>query len=1040
MYQKNILVPDLKRLESTILKLKKFFGGSKYKEGIIEIYISNISEQDLKTALEMLKSNFPQFTVLGMSSSQQIFLQDSPSSIALSFTVMENSKTQLFYKKLDEDRDDIVKQASSYAKELKKKIKSVDNVKAIEIYFAGIKFSASDFIEDLSKDLEDIPIFGAVATFNKLPDLSDFSSIGSDDSIIIGGTEYSKGITCAIFYGDDLHVYMDYLFGWEPIGRYMDVCVNQTSDRGITIVSSIDGQKPLDLYKKYLGLEQSENFVQNISEFPLTVERNGVYIGRMPAFYGESGDIFFEGDIHPDEKVRFSYGETDKILNDTRNGAARMDSFGAERLSLIICGNRFNFLRDDYRQEIFYYSEGRIEYPNLILGIGEIYKYKGKGGVLNSALVAVGMREGLSDETFVPIIKETPLRQNKGVIPLAERLAYFLKAMTTELVEAVEEANLANEAKSNFLSNMSHEIRTPINAILGMDEMILREANQEHILEYAQNIHNAGNTLISLVNDVLDFSKIEAGKMDIIPVDYDISSVVNDLVNMIKPKADSKNLELKIDMDSSIPSVLNGDEIRLKQIITNLLVNAVKYTKKGYVKLTIKWEKVSDDYIDFIVSVKDTGIGIKKSDIARLFSPFQRVDEVKNRTVEGSGLGLSITKQLLDLMGSQLVVESRYNKGSNFYFIIRQKVIKWEPVGDYMESFTRAVLTREKYHEKFTAHDVRVLVVDDTPINITVFKGLLKKTQVIIDEALSGSSCLDKTRHKKYDMIFLDHRMPEMDGIETIQILRNEQDNPNKDTVVISLTANAVSGAREQYIEAGFNDYLTKPILPDKLETIMLQYLPKDKVQVNKVSSSRLEDDNIDLSFIDDIEGIILSLGIQNCGSKHNYLNAIKSYTDTAPDNLAAIERFWKSGNIADYTIKVHALKSSSRIIGAMDLSKLAERMEKAGDKKNTELIDKKTDSLLDMYKAIVTSLQEGLEKIAKEDDDKPLMDSEALKEALYTIKELSASFDYDSIVYIIDTINANKVPKESQTLIKDLTNAIKKADWDEITRVLGSI
>ena len=407
------------------------------------------------------------------------------------------------------------------------------------------------------------------------------------------------------------------------------------------------------------------------------------------------------------------------------------------------------------------------------------------------------------------------------------------KRERNELVIASERAIAASEAKSSFLSNVSHEIRTPINAVLGMNEMILRECEDKNILAYSESVRTAGNTLLGLVNDILDFSKIEAGKMEIIPVDYDLSSVINDLVNMIQTKADDKGLKLEIDINRNIPKLLNGDEVRIKQIITNLLTNAVKYTEEGTVTFCIRYDRLPDDPDSVLLKfyVKDTGIGIKKEDIKKLFSKFERIEEERNRNIEGTGLGMSITKRLLEMMDSSLVVESIYGLGSKFSFHLKQRVVKWEEIGDYEAAYKASIGRREKYHEKFRASKAEILVVDDTEVNLEVFKSLLKKTAVKVDTAISGDDGLTLAYDKKYDIIFLDHMMPEKDGIETLHELRSRPKDPNIKTPVICLTANAISGAREYYISEGFDNYLTKPVDSEKLENMILEYLPKEKIE-----------------------------------------------------------------------------------------------------------------------------------------------------------------------------------------------------------------
>ena len=440
----------------------------------------------------------------------------------------------------------------------------------------------------------------------------------------------------------------------------------------------------------------------------------------------------------------------------------------------------------------------------------------------------------------------------------------------TDHIEAVEreqqlESDLKvsearSEAKSVFLSNMSHEIRTPINAVLGMNEMILRESREQSTIEYAENVRNAGNTLLGLVNDILDFSKIEAGKMDIIPVDYDLSSVLNDLVTMIQTRADDKGLKLEVKVDPDIPVELHGDEIRIKQVATNILTNAVKYTEKGSVSLNVGYEDLPEEdgkrMIGLRFSITDTGIGIKEEDMEKLFTAFDRIEEQRNRTIEGTGLGMNITQRLLSMMGSELKVQSEYGKGSTFSFTVKQGVVSDHRIGNYEESYRRTLAQRKRYKEKFTAPDAHVLVVDDTPMNLSVFRSLLKTTLVQIDTAESGYEGIELANRNLYDILFIDHMMPKKDGIETLYEIRAGE-GPNCGTKAVCLTANAVSGAREKYISAGFDDYLTKPIVPEKLEQMIMEYLPEEKLTKIPVTDETSEAPSIPTVLVIDDDEVI---------------------------------------------------------------------------------------------------------------------------------------------------------------------------------------
>lgn len=413
-----------------------------------------------------------------------------------------------------------------------------------------------------------------------------------------------------------------------------------------------------------------------------------------------------------------------------------------------------------------------------------------------------------------------------------ENCLYYERAMIRELEMEKAVAEESARAKSSFLANMSHEIRTPINTILGMNEMILRECDDKEIIAYSENIRSSGSTLLGLVNNILDFSKIEAGRMEIVPVDYDLSSVLNDLVNMIRTRADDKGLDLVLDFDPTTPKALHGDEIRLKQIISNILTNAVKYTDTGSITFRVGCEKKGRDAknVTMTVSVEDTGIGIREEDLSHLFEEFDRLELSRNRNIEGTGLGMSITQRLLTLMGSTLKVESEYGRGSRFFFELDQGVVKWEGLGDYSSSYRQALGKRKAYHEKFTAPTAEVLCVDDSSMNLKVFKSLLKKTRIKVDTAISGEEALSISRDKKYDIIFFDHMMPNKDGIETMHEIRNRRGDPNANTPAICLTANAISGAREMYLAEGFDDYISKPIDSSRLEDLLLEFLPKEKI------------------------------------------------------------------------------------------------------------------------------------------------------------------------------------------------------------------
>ncbi len=620
-----------------------------------------------------------------------------------------------------------------------------------------------------------------------------------------------------------------------------------------------------------------------------------------------------------------------------------------------------------------------------------------------------------------------------------------------ELIDASERAIAASEAKSSFLSSMSHEIRTPINAVLGMNEMILRECSDQNILSYSDSIRTAGNTLLGLINDILDFSKIEAGKMEIIPVDYDLSSVINDLVNMIQTRADDKGLKLELDISRNVPKLLHGDEVRIKQVITNLLTNAVKYTEKGIVTFCIRYEALpgEPDSILLKVYVKDTGIGIRKEDMDKLFSEFNRIEEERNRNVEGTGLGMSITKRLLEMMGSTLEVESVYELGSKFSFQLKQTVVKWEELGDYEISYKAFLGKRARYREKFRAPDAQVLVVDDTEMNLTVFRSLLKQTGVKIDTAASGDEGLALAYDKKYDIIFLDHMMPEKDGIETLHELRSRPKDPNLDTPVICLTANAISGAREKYLAEGFDDYLTKPIDSAKLEEMMAGYLPEEKIQ-------RMEDEPVTDNgserpaemaagdrqglpgFLMEIDELDVGAGIANCGSVEDYITVLKTYADMIEEHAAQIETYWQAGDLRNAMVKIHAMKSTSRIIGAAAIGDLAQELEQAGKDGNAEKVADHIDELLARCRGLGGQLAPLIDPPEEGEDEHPLISEEELREAYALMREAYDAFQIENIDELAASLRDYRIPDAEKARVKDILDAVSSFEYDRLPDILS--
>lgn len=539
------------------------------------------------------------------------------------------------------------------------------------------------------------------------------------------------------------------------------------------------------------------------------------------------------------------------------------------------------------------------------------------------------------------------------------------------LKSAADAAIAAGNAKSQFLAQMSHEIRTPINAVLGMNEMILRENDNADIEEYARNIQSAGNTLLTLINSILDFSKIEDGKMEIIPVNYDTASMVNDLVNTIQERAHSKNLELIVEINENLPAKLYGDDVRIRQVITNLLTNAVKYTEKGSVTFAIYEESRTDDEIILKVEVRDTGIGIREEDREKLFESFQRLDEKRNRNIEGTGLGISIVTKLLKMMDSKLTVDSVYGEGSTFGFVIAQKIVDGEPIGNYEE---RLELSQKKRNDEtyLYAPEAKILVTDDNEMNIKVIKNLLKRNGFVPDTAISGYEAIEMVKEKSYDIIFLDHMMPKLDGIETLHLMQ-QQGLIAEGTVVIALTANAIVGARDEYLAAGFDDYLTKPVEISKMEEMLAIYLPEKMVSYksnNEKTKSTKEEPKAatiaaevaldgELS-LDKLKTICPQLNTQNgisycMNDLEFYIEVIKTFvTDNKTDILNDL---FNKEDYEDYRITVHALKSTAKTIGLEELAEHARLLEMAVKENNIDYIKNNHAALIEEYQNLLAVL-----------------------------------------------------------------------------------
>ncbi|MCR5330583.1 MAG: response regulator [Lachnospiraceae bacterium] len=755
-------------------------------------------------------------------------------------------------------------------------------------------------------------------------------------------------------------------------------------------------------------------------------------VGIMGSIYSENGYAFLvdsDGNI-----VNHPYGSFQMSPEHTTNVN--------ELYGQIVPDGRTTRLFKDYDGSVKVLIASRNEESDFIVYcIGEFWDIYGK-------VVAYGLVGFVSFLACIIMV----FRLLTELMRKQEEYSHRMK-------EAADTAIAAGKAKSQFLAQMSHEIRTPINAVLGMNEMILRETDENNILEYSNNIQSAGRTLLSLINSILDFSKIEDGKMEIIPVRYETAVLVSGLVNSIYERAREKGLDFITEVDETLPKAMLGDDVRLSQIVMNLLTNAVKYTEKGSVILRMRNGGREGDSVILNVEVEDTGIGIRKEDIGKMFESFSRLDEKRNRNIEGTGLGMAIVTRLLEMMGGTLTVESVYGEGSVFSFRVKQQIVDATQLGRYQDR--REELLKEYEGEKYLyTTGARVLVVDDNTMNLAVAKNLLKLCNIVPDMVKSGYEAIDILKGHKYDVIFLDHMMPKLDGIETLKIIREEK--LEADAKIIALTANAVAGVREEYLAAGFDDYMSKPIDLHRLEDMLMRYLPKGMAQYRTkrrkhglpadrenrtamkallVDSTQLNDlrlsgtngsaegsdvynvtgvndmrdghevndlpmagrdtlaDDEYLEFLpegeqddeflqDDVDrlnsepgrndgangssaekylraaqkldeaGIDRSEGFLFCGEDEDiYVGVMLEYGKYGNEYSRDLQRYLDEDDMGNYAVIAHAIKSTSKTIGAKVLSEEAKALEMAAKNRDTEYVRSNHDAFLAKYTALTELL-----------------------------------------------------------------------------------
>lgn len=614
-------------------------------------------------------------------------------------------------------------------------------------------------------------------------------------------------------------------------------------------------------------------------------------------------------------------------------------------------------------------------------------------------------------------------------------------AVLVELLEKEKQrADIANQSKTNFLANMSHEIRTPINAVLGMNEMILRESKERTIKEYAKDVQGAAKSLLSIINDILDITKIEAGKITIIPTEYAFSSMIHDVTNMILFKAKAKELELEVDIDERIPSRMIGDDVRIRQILVNLLNNAVKYTHQGTVTFKASLLPSEENSCALILfSIKDTGIGIKEEDIQKLCIPFERIEEKRNRNIEGTGLGMSITTQLLAMLDSQLKVASEYGHGSEFSFVLRQEIVDAEPIGRLGEQIATEQ-EKEEYQIKFEAPKARILVVDDNEMNRKVFCGLLKHTKIQIDEAASGKECLDKVVNVAYDIIFMDHMMPEMDGVETLQAMKAIEEYPCKDTPVVVLTANAIVGAKEQYLRDGFDDFLPKPIDIQKLENMIENLLDDSLVhRVEKSVEELYHTEQVDVSNLPMIDGLDWQYAAAHFNDNEAMLDTVRFFVSAIDYDADELEALYlelaQENGLKNYRIKVHGMKNSASIIGIIPLAGMAKVLEDAARTEDVAVLHNMHSIFLTRWRAYKEHLAEF--SVSAKEGKNAAEHKEQIAAIYDKVRTAAEDMDIDALDACLEELEEYQFEGEQQAFFEKVKKAIINFDVEVLQEIL---
>ena len=634
-----------------------------------------------------------------------------------------------------------------------------------------------------------------------------------------------------------------------------------------------------------------------------------------------------------------------------------------------------------------------------------------------------------------------------GYIVIVTDLSERIRAVK-KLEEAKQEAEQANKAKSLFLANMSHEIRTPMNAIIGFSELVLTMDIDDSVRHHVEDIKWSSHNLLAIINDILDFSKIESGKIELVNDSYFTASFINDISMIIAPQADKKNLGFSVKVDPNIPTALYGDKTRIRGVLVNILNNAIKYTQQGSVAFDVSILTQTEKYITLQFKVTDTGIGIREEDLHTLFQTFERLDKKINHNIEGTGLGLSIAHKYVTLMGGKIDVESEYTKGSTFIVTLKQKIIDATPFEeDYKQ---QNALRNTGSISNMKINNTHILVTDDNLINLRVAEGIFSHYGLKVDTASSGNEAIEKCTNTQYDLVFMDHMMPEMDGVEAMEHIRklNAHYSLKGKCKIIVLTANAIKGTRETLMRNGFDEYLGKPINIHNLERLFKKFIPAELItyddETNTSDTKDQENSRSQYNFLrSTLSNMDIDSGIANSGGNlTEYINILKITYEYGPKQINELKTAWETKDYENYIIKIHSMKSTTLNIGAMNLSANARRQEAQGREGNYSYIDNHFQNFSEEYNKLLNNIHVVLEHFnmlhpVDSTDNSQVLSNEMITRILKAIDTNIDNFDFGKVFEILEEIKQYSIPAEYTELFEKISAYMDELDVDNIKELL---